>query len=293
MFRDLLDKFVDRKPELGLFRQMLGGETRQRLLLILDGPEKGKTWFIWRLFQECQDGGVPVVHLDFDQRRSGLAGDWLSVADEVCTALGDQHTPHTRDCAARLAGLSALQDLLAGGSTPGVSFGQGNDFTGADIRNIAGGNIVQIRTLLAGALTPAQAAQQQGALSRALRDDLAALGRAVLLIDTFERAPEDTRIWLERWVFRSLGRELPQTLVVVAGRPECRPFFQQPRPWSGLIAALDCLSSFSDKEIVTYYERCGLVVSDHEVALLAIARLSPGLMAQLGDRLAQARGGAR
>jgi len=93
VFRDLLDKFVDRKPELGLFRQMLGGETRQRLLLILDGPEKGKTWFIWRLFQECQDGGVPVVHLDFDQRRSGLAGDWLSVADEVCTALGDQRTP--------------------------------------------------------------------------------------------------------------------------------------------------------------------------------------------------------
>jgi len=130
-------------------------------------------------------------------------------------------------------------------------------------------------------------------LSRALRDDLAALDRAVLLIDTFERAPDATRVWLERWVFRSLGRELPQTLVVIAGRPECRPFFQQPRPWSHLIAPLDCLSPFSDQEIVTYFERCGLAVSDHEVSLLAIARHSPGRMAWLGDWLAQARGGAR
>ena len=76
--------FVDRKPELALFGGMLAGETDERILLILEAGEQGKTYLLLRLFDECeqQRPPVPVVLLDFDQRRSGLTG-YLSVAREV------------------------------------------------------------------------------------------------------------------------------------------------------------------------------------------------------------------
>jgi len=292
VFLDVLARFKDRESELALFHRMLKGETSKRILCILDHREKGKTWLIWRLFHECKELGVPVVLLDFHRDRSGLSGDFGSVVSEVRGYLGDRCTPNICNCTARMSLLSALSDMAAGGESPGVDFGQDNIFTGANVRNIAGGNILQVGAVFTGRLTPEQVAQQQAEMGRALCRDLAALGRVVLLIDTFERAPDDTRAWLERWVFRSLCHELPHALLVVAGRPEeCQPFFTQPRLWSDLITAIDCLDPFSDDEILAYYENCGLTVTAVEVSLLAIARTSPGRMAQIGDLLKQTQGG--
>jgi hypothetical protein len=132
-------------------------------------------------------------------------------------------------------------------------------------------------------------------LGRALVTDLAALGRAVLLVDTFERACE-THAWLERWLFDRLPGELPLALVVVAGRPEldCRRFFERPAPWSYLVAALDRLADLDDDDILTHWRQRGLSVSPAETGLLQIARQSPGRMAFVGDLLEQAqRGGGR
>lgn len=293
MFLEVLKRFADRGPELDLFQRMLKGEIDERILLVLDHGEKGKTWLIWRLFHECKELGVPVVLLDFDRDRSGLAGDFGSVVNEVRGYLGDERTPNICACAARMSHLSALADLAAGSKSPGVNFGQSNVFTDAEISSIAGRDIWQVGAVFTGPLTPEQQAQRQADLGRALCQDLAGLDRAVLLIDTFERATEDTRAWLERWLFRALSRELPHVLLVVAGRPEkCRPFFAQPRLWGGLIAHID-LSPFSDNVILTYYRERGLSVSAEEVSFLTLARSSPGKMAQLGDWLEQRRGGAR
>lgn len=294
MFLDVLARFIDRELELALFHRMLKGETDKRILCILDHYEKGKTWFVWRLFQVCKELDVPVVLLDFYRDRSGLSGDLGSIVSEVRSYLGDRYTPNICNCTARMSLLSALSDMAADGESPGVDFGQDNIFTGADVRTIAGGNILQVGAVFTGRLTPEQVAKQQAEMGRALCRDLADLGRIVLLIDTFEQAPDDTRAWLERWVFRSLCHELPHTLLVVAGRPEkCQPFFTQPRLWSDLIAAVDCLDPFSEAEILAYYQQRGIVVTSVEVSLITIARQSPGRMALVGDWLEQTRGGAR
>jgi hypothetical protein len=135
----------------------------------------------------------------------------------------------------------------------------------------------------------------EAALGRALVTDLATVGRAVLLVDTFEKACP-AHPWLERWLFDRLPGELPQALVVVAGRPEpeCRRFFQRPTPWSHLVAALDRLTDLGDDDILTHWRLRGLDVSPSETGLLQIARLSPAKMAFVGDLLEQVQqGGGR
>jgi hypothetical protein len=114
-----------------------------------------------------------------------------------------------------------------------------------------------------------------------------------LLVDTFEDAPEETCIWLERWLFEPLRRELSHVLLVVAGRPQCRPFFEQPRLWGNLITAIDRFTPFSDDDILAHYHQRGLPVSETETSFLQVARLGPARMAALGDWLERTRGGAR
>jgi len=130
-------------------------------------------------------------------------------------------------------------------------------------------------------------------MGRALCRDLANLGRAALLIDTFEHASQDTCAWLERWLFEPIRRELPHVLLVVAGRPECRPFFHPPRLWTDLVVAIDRFDPLNDDHIQDHYHQRGISVSSVEVSFWAIARSSPAKMALLGDLLQQTYGGAR
>ncbi len=250
-----LPGWVDREGEMDLFWQMLAGERPQRLLRVLDGGERGKTWLLWRMAYECGQQGVPVALLDFDESRANPPlTDVRSVARQVRRCLGERCTP----------ALCAAEKEIAGGRLPSGPDGD-------------------------------------AALGRALVADLAALGRAVVLVDTFERAVQRPDLqaicgWLERWLFDALRYDLPQTLVVIAGRPEpeCRRFFQPPPPWGFLVVALDRLAPFSDKEILEHYRLRGLNVTPADTAFLQIARLSPARMAQLADWLEQAqRGGAR
>jgi len=287
--------FVDRTRELGRFRRMLAGQTDERILLILEQAEKGKTCFLMKLFDECeqQRPTLPVVLLDFDQRRSGL-NDYLSIAREVRRCLGDKCTPAICACEDEMYRRGPLVSIRTAEGEAGVDFGQGGRFRQAQIEHVAGRDFIQVGPVSEAPPTADRIARQMDDMGRALCRDLAGLAayRAVLLIDTFEQAPEDTCRWLERWLFQPLRRELRHVLLVVAGRPECRPFFDQPRPWSGLVASIDRFDPFSDDEILTYYRQRGLSVFPNEVSLLQIARLSPAVMAQLGDQLEQARRGA-
>jgi hypothetical protein len=115
--------------------------------------------------------------------------------------------------------------------------------------------------------------------------------RVVLLLDTFDHVSEDTCAWLERWLFEPLRRELAHLLVVAAGRPQCRPFFDRPRLWSSLVTTIDNFTPLTDEDILTHYRRRGVPVSETETSLLQIARLGPARMADIGNWLEQTRRG--
>jgi len=288
--------FVDRKEELARFRRMLAGETTRRILCILERGEQGKSYFLLRLFHECEQRRppVPVVLLDFDQRRSGLT-DCFSVARQVRRHLEDERTPAICACEeAILRGFPPI-NIQPGTGDGGVDLGQGTDLTSATIHDVAGRDLYKIGSVFTSPLTSEQIVRQKEELGRALRDDLVRLGRAAVLVDTFEQASEETRGWLERWLFEPLRHELCHVILVVAGRPECRSFFAQPCLWSHLIDAIDRFTPFSDDDIRTHYRQRGINVPEMEwPAILKLAQPNPMAMAQVGKLLEQAQGvGAR
>ncbi len=294
MIRDVTADFVDRKKELALFRQMLTGETDKRILLVLEPGEKGKTYFILRLLYECEGQSVPVVLLDFDQRRSGLT-DYLSVAREMRRYLSDECTPAICTCEKDIFGRDPVFQGGTGDSD-GVDLGRRGRYDGAEITGIAGRDYVKIN-YAAGPPIAEQAARRMARMGRALQKDLAGLagshGRVVLMMDTFEHVGDETCAWLERWVFEPLRQELAHVVLVVGGRPECEEVFGRPRLWSSLVAPIQ-FDFFSDEDIRRYYSRRSLPVSDDEMTLLVdLARESPMEMAQLGDRIELRRRGTR
>jgi len=288
--------FVNRKRELALFHQMLTGETDERVLLILERGEQGKTYLLLHLFDECeqQRPHVPVVLLDFDQRRSGLT-DYLSIVREIRHYLGDASTPAI--CAVEHEIPRPLVSVQTGEGDAGADWGRRGRFTETDISSVAGRDLIQIGYVSEAPPTADQLAQQRAEMGRALCRDLAGLAashhRVVLLVDTFEHASEETCAWLERWLFDPLRRELRHVILVVAGRHECQPFFAQPRLWSSLVNTIDHFTPFSDDDIRDHYDQRGLAVAEEEMPLLLdLARSSPAQMAQLGNLLEQTRGGA-
>ena len=301
MVRDVIADFVDREEELAQFRRMLTGESDERILLILEPGEKGKTYFTQRLFHECeqQRPRVPVALLDFDQRRSGLT-DYLSVAREIRRYLSDDCTPAICACEDDIFHPAPLVNVQTGAGDAGVDWGRNGRFAGADVSGITGRDHinVQVGSISEAIPTADRMDRQRVEMGRALCRDLADLTashhRIVLLMDTFEQAPEETRRWLEYWLFKPLRRELSHITLVVAGRPVCWSFFDQSHLWSSLVAPIDRFDPFSDDEILAHYRLRGIPFSEAEVPLLLdLARPSPAAMANVGDVLEQARGGER
>ena len=300
MPRSVAADFVDRRYELAHFRQMLDSEVDERILLILERSEQGKSYFLLRLDHECNQcsPSIPVILLDFDERKSGLT-DYLSIARKVRRDLGDERTPAICDCLDQIYRHSPVVHVQTGsGEGGGVDFGRRGRFKEAQISETAGrDNIrVNIRDVSVEPTRPDQEEHWKAEMGRALLSDLISIAethpRIVLLVDTFEQAPDEACAWLERWLLDSLRRELPHVILVVAGRPTCRSFFERPHRWSCLLKVVNHFSPLSDEDILDHYSQRGLGVPESESSLIEIARASPARMAQLGDWLEQSQGGA-
>jgi len=298
---DIAKHFVDRGPERELFHRMLKGDIAQRIMLVLEGAEKGKSCFLLRLNYECEqsDPPAPVILLDFDQRRSGLT-DYFSVACEVRNSLGDARTPNVCACEEAITRSCSLISVRTGDGDAGMGFGSRNRFDDAELSGMAGRDNFNMKMgdVTGGGPTPEQRAQQHFNMGRALRSDLAALPRVAVLIDTFEHAPDETCAWLGRWLLEPLRRELANVVLVVAGRPDDRPdrddFFHRPRLWSNLIHRSN-FKPLTDDDILTHYYNRGLRVTKEEspIVLDLVHAGGPASMTKIGDWLSSSRGGPR
>lgn len=293
---DILASFVDRGAELALFHSALAGATHQRILLILEPGEQGKSCFLRRLAHECERKRppVPAVLLDFDQRRSGLT-DFMSVAREVRRDLGDALTPAICACEEAIRRPAPLVNIQTGSGEAGVDWGRGGRFSEAAIAGVAGRDSITVGPVSGGLPSAPPQAQQRADTGRALLSDLSGAAstwpRLVVLIDTFDCASDETCRWLNDWLFEPLRRELSHVLVVVAGRPDCRPFFEQAHLWGGLVRSLR-FDPLQDEHIVEHFRLRGISLAEEEMSLLVeMARQSPARMALLGDWAVQTRGG--
>ncbi len=300
MPRNVLADFVDRRRELALFQQMLDGEVDERIMLLLDRGEQGKSYFLLRLDHECDqcDPSIPAVLLDFDSRKSGLSS-YLDVARKVRRDLGDELTPAICGCLDRIFRRGPTVNVQTGsGESGGVDFGRRGRYADAEVSDIGGRDNVSVRIgdVHGGAPHPDQEERYRAEMGRALLRDLTDLvethPQVVLLIDTFEHVSDAMWVWLERWLFDPLRRELPHAVLVVTGRPQCRGFFERPHRWGYLITTVERFSPLSHEDVLLHYNRRGLTVPASEASLLEIARVSPARMAQIGEWLEQVKEGA-
>jgi hypothetical protein len=285
--------FIDREEELRLFEQMLPASHGASCLVILEEPGRGKTSLLWQMMEDCQrKHRVAVALLDFDTVRGGVA-DYRSVGRRLCDDLGQANFPNFRHLDEKMHVRSPMVTIGGGESGEAHVGGSvstaGGSFTGRD--QIQTGDIVIIESATGGAHYESWVSD---ALGTAIRDDLVALAarldRVVILLDTFERVPEETRKWLLRWLFEQLPK-LPHLLLVVAGRrePACVEFFERAGLWGSLIASLDSLSPFSNDDILHYFRECRqMPVEWEQIKFFSAAfRKDPQLMANVAMALTQ------
>ena len=72
---DYVDWFVDREKQFQGFLKMLARETPKSIMLVEAPADMGKTWLLQKMRHHSGGNGVPVLYVDFrDRRPYDLAG---------------------------------------------------------------------------------------------------------------------------------------------------------------------------------------------------------------------------
>jgi hypothetical protein len=231
---------VDREQERRLFRQMLAGEASAHILLIQAEGGMGKTELMKTFWTECEplQGASPArARLNFRDASLSAVGVVLA---ELCNQLG----------ATRFERFHAEADAYA--KAAGIHIEQSTLYAS------------QIDATL-GKLDPEQRQMRRLMLTDAFFSDLVrthAGTPSVLLLDTFEAAPEEVQEWLAG---PFLGRVRPHRwlVVVVAGRrsPAVDIDWEDWRMHH-------TLQPLNREHIGEYLRRVELSLSEHDVNLI-------------------------
>ena len=294
MSKTLRELFVNRVRQGEIFRKMLEGQTRRRVMLITAGAGLGKSWLMRTFAAEASGRRLPLAQIDF---ADGQAYDGLALVRRCRDSLGPESfnalTQAINDATTARVALSAA------GSATGpinVSVGSENVLTSSSI-NISdvGSTIIRDNSFVIQSDNPLLRQAIEDRVNVAFFDCLAALAaktRVVFLFDTYERTSLEPERWVasaaDRWVIGQLltrmrdGR-LDNVMAVLAGRrlPEMGV------EWNELLGrtSLDLLGC----GYVTEYlrERRGLSnITDAQAEVLCQAVAgNPQVMGLIGDNL--------
>jgi hypothetical protein len=183
---------ANRVEEIGRFEALLERQCQKRILLVKAPSGYGKSELIDRFTQVGRDrGNLGIVTLDLDGSASGIA----YLIARLQQKLKSERFPNYD---------KAVRQFLA---TPMIEM--------SDIEIEGNENTLQI-------LLSTDEQQKQMRLARleaAFFEDLAAIRRPiVLLMDTFEKAPDELKQWLGNRFLAQVSEGLPQFRVVVAGQ---------------------------------------------------------------------------
>jgi hypothetical protein len=279
--------FIDRKAEIALFEAMVADQALERVLALLIGPEKGKSYLMNYLWGHCQEQEIIAALVDFDARQKGPVSYWKFV-NEVVDQVGRSNFPTVKKIKALYGAKAPL--VQTGEGSGGVDFGKGSSLREAEVTGLAGRDYVHIGNVTLSESEWAEAMRQEQLMEemgRAFRTDLAELGTeasVVLLLDTYEQAARETRKWLDEWLFRWLPKHQANLYLVVAGRPELHDYFRQPSVWQALVRIREDLSAPQDADVQKYTEIWGFEISGDEMRpFILAAQQNMALLAQLRD----------
>ena len=83
-----VDWFVDREKQFQGFLKMLARETPKSIMLVEAPADMGKTWLLQKMRHHCAGNGVPVLYVDFRDRRPY---DYLSLVRLARDQMGGGH----------------------------------------------------------------------------------------------------------------------------------------------------------------------------------------------------------
>lgn len=283
--------FVDRTREQQLFQRMLAGQLEQRVLAIVAEGEKGKSYLLWHLKDTCREEGTLVALLDFLPERGGLT-TYLQAARRLCSELGQEQFPTFQHQLSEHLEPAAVR-VQTGDGTGGVRFGDRGRYERAQVNDVTGRDRVSIGDTTIHE-SEALARQRQEALKEtlgiALRQDLIDLcargQRVAILIDQFERAPQETREWIAGWLLRPLVEAYPGLVMVLAGRPAepVMAVVEGSHPWRELVLPVRRLSAFSRDDVRRYFEGREIEAGDEILDLLhPYCKENPGRLSKIAE----------
>jgi hypothetical protein len=296
MSKTLRELFVNRARQGDIFRRMLEGRTRRRIMVITAGAGMGKSWQLQTFAYEASSRGLPLVQIDF---ADGQAYDTLTLVRRCRDAFGPEHfNKLTEAINEATTARVALSTAEAAPANVDISIGSENSLTNSAVSVAEVGTIIKDNSFVIQTDNPLvrQAIEDRvNSAFFACLKELSEKTRLVFLFDTYERNSLEAERWLpsaaDRWIVgqvlaRMRDGKLDNTIVVIAGRRT--PDFGI--EWNEVLGRID-LEPLECSHVTEYLrERRGLmVITDAEAARLCQAVAgNPQVLGLIGDNLEQA-----
>jgi hypothetical protein len=299
MSKTLRELFVDRARHSDIFRRMLEGQARRRVMVITAGAGMGKSWLLRLFANEAADRKLPLVQLDFSD---GQAYDTLALVRHCRDSFGPEHfetlSQAISDATTARVALSTADVTPTGPIN--VSVGSENILTSSTINvSDVGNTIIKDNSFILQTDSPILRQAIEDRINAAFfdcLDELSAKTRVVFLFDTYERASLEDERWspsaADRWIAghvltRMRDGKLDNAVAVLAGRRA--PAFGV--EWNAVLGTLS-LDLLECSHVTEYLrERRGLAnISDAQAEVLCQAVAgNPQVLGLIGDNLEQAR----
>lgn len=277
---EYVDWFVNRTKQFLGFQKMLARDTPKAIMLIEAPAEMGKTWLIQKMRHHCQQNDVPVMHVDFRDRR---AHDYLSLVRRARDQMGARYFNHLTETINKFTSLDvniAVESTRPAGPVD-LSVGDISDISGGEII-IAGGDVIKDNEfhIQADSEMARRAAEMRiNDAFFACLDALLKKGPLVFLFDSYKDATPEAQNWLrDHLLFRMGEGQLPDALIIIAGRetpklgPELKP-----------LVAKTGLALLSEEHVREYImERRKIEGLDLETIFKTCGGF-PGLLAKMAD----------
>jgi len=276
---EYVDWFVNRAKQFLGFQKMLARETPKTIMLVEAPAEMGKTWLIQKMRHHGQTNDLPVMHVDFRDRR---AHDYLYLVRLARDQMGAHHFNPLTKIINKFTSLDiniALESTRQAGPVD-VSIGDISDISGEII--IAGGDVIKDNEFYIQADSDMARRAAEIRINDAFFTCLTALlekGPAVFLFDSYEDVTTEADHWLRDHLLPRMGKEqLAQAIVIIAGRktPDLGPTLQA-------LVAKTGLTLFSEEHVREYISsRRGIEGLDLETIIKTSGGF-PGLLAKMAD----------
>ncbi|MBN1889877.1 MAG: hypothetical protein JW850_17915 [Thermoflexales bacterium] len=273
---DYIDWFVNRTKQYQGFCKMLARETPKAVMLIEAPADMGKTWVIQKMRHHCEGEKVPVMHVDFRDRRPH---DYLSLVRLARDQLGAGYFNPLTSTINSFTGVK-ITLASAAGSGGGVQIDQaGSVEVGGDV---AGRDIIKDNQfyIQADSTMAQRAAESQinDAFFACLDQLFVTTTRVAFLFDSYEDVTAEADRWLRDYLLPHLcEKRRANMLVVIAGRTidELPPAFKE-------LVAKTGLDLFEETDVREYIEKRQIAGLDMQTVIKTSGGF-PGLLAKMAD----------